>query len=108
MANWGEMVRRIAGTFAVTNSTLLAALNSKSNDGQLQRISMDFAKMLGPRSEGKFQVFNFQETKPLVNGPLGPMAELVCDLSTLMDGADMLTRKGRSAPFLRYHFRMGR
>ena len=85
MVNYAEMFRRIAGIFAVTNSTLLAALNSKSNDGQLERISLDFAKMLGPRSEGKFSAFNFQETRPLLNGPLGPMAELVSHLSLLED-----------------------
>ncbi|PGH11272.1 hypothetical protein AJ79_05007, partial [Helicocarpus griseus UAMH5409] len=66
MAKWGEMLRRIAGIFAVTNSTLLAALDSKHNNGQLEELSVNFAKMLGPSNEGKFQVFSFRETKPLV------------------------------------------
>ena len=106
MANHAEIFRRIAGIFAVTNSTLLAALNSKDNDGQLARMSLDFTKMLGPRSEGKFSTLNFQETKPLLNGPLGPMAELVSDLNLLEDEASMLTLQGCLASFLQHHFRM--
>ncbi|SPO01018.1 uncharacterized protein DNG_03766 [Cephalotrichum gorgonifer] len=38
MANWGELLRRIAGIFAVTNSTLLAALNPDSDNGQLEEL----------------------------------------------------------------------
>lgn len=84
MASWGELLRRIAGIFAVTNSTLLAALNSKSDNGQLEELSGNFVRMLGPSSEGKFQVFSFRETRPLVNGPLGPLAKLVRRLDVLM------------------------
>ena len=77
MANWGELLRRIAGTFAVTNSTLLAALNANNDNGQLEELRGNFDKMLGPRNEGKFRVYSFRETKPLVNGPLGPLSEPV-------------------------------
>ena len=83
MASWGELLRRIAGIFAVTNSAFLAALNSKSDDGKLEELSADFARMLGPSSEGKFQVFSFRETMPLINGPGGPFANLVCRLKAL-------------------------
>jgi hypothetical protein len=84
MANWGELLRRIAGIFAVTNSTLLATLNAKNDNGQLEELRKSFAKMLGPRSEGKFEVYSFRETKPLVNGPLGPVADLVRILNILI------------------------
>jgi hypothetical protein len=84
MANWGELLRRIAGMVVVTNSTLLAALKSKNDNGQLEELRKSFAKMLGPSSEGKFQVFSFRETKPLVNGPLGLAASLVRSPYTLI------------------------
>lgn len=96
MASWGELLRRIAGIFAVTNSTLLAALTTKNDNGQLEELSGNFARMLGPSSEGKFQVFSFRETKPLVNGPLGPVANLVSRLGILMVQPGMLIREGRS------------
>lgn len=83
MASWGELLRRIAGTFAVTNSAFLAALNSKSDNGQLEELSADFARMLGPSNEGKFEVFSFRETKPLINGLRGPSADLVRRLKVL-------------------------
>ncbi|MBE3041071.1 hypothetical protein IMZ48_00475 [Candidatus Bathyarchaeota archaeon] len=83
MANWGELLRRIADIFAVTNSTLLAALNSRSDNRQLEELALSVANMLGPRHEGKFQAFNFRETKPLMNGPLGPAAHLVRELRNI-------------------------
>ncbi|RYP65838.1 hypothetical protein DL770_008915 [Monosporascus sp. CRB-9-2] len=46
MANWGELLRRIAGIFAVTNSTLLAALNSENDNGQLEELRKNFSRML--------------------------------------------------------------
>ncbi|RYP70578.1 hypothetical protein DL771_005397 [Monosporascus sp. 5C6A] len=70
MANWGELLRRIAGIFAVTNSTLLAALNSENDNGQLEELRKNFSRMLGQSSDGKFRVFSFRETKPLGNGPM--------------------------------------
>ncbi|RYP41795.1 hypothetical protein DL767_000811 [Monosporascus sp. MG133] len=70
MANWGELLRRVAGIFAVTNSTLLAALNSENDNGQLEELRKNFSRMLGQSSDGKFRVFSFRETKPLVNGPM--------------------------------------
>lgn len=107
MASWGELLRRIAGIFTVTNATLLAALNSASDDGHLEQLSGDFIKMLGPSNEGKFQVFSFRETRPLANGPLGPLADLVCMLNVLMILARVLIREGCSTQFLQDRFRMG-
>jgi len=95
MASWGELLRRIAGIFAVTNSTLLAALDAKNDNGQLEELRRSFVRMLGPRNEGKFQVFSFRETKPLVSGPLGPVANLVGILRTSIINPKILIR-GRS------------
>ena len=80
MANWGELLRRVASAVFVTNSTLLAALNSKNDNGQLEELGLSFVKMLGPRHEGKLLAFNFRENRPLVNGPLGPASNLVREL----------------------------
>ena len=100
MANWGELLRRIAGIFAVANSSLLAALNSKNDNGQLEELRKNFVRMLGQSSEGKFRVFSFRETKPLVNGPMGPFAKLVRNSSTLIVQAKMLIDEGCSAQVL--------
>jgi hypothetical protein len=78
LADWGELIRRIAGIFTVTSSSLLAALNAQSDDGQLEKLRDDFAKMLGPWHEGKLRVQNFRETKPLLPGFHNPAARLVC------------------------------
>lgn len=87
------MLRRIASIFAVTNSTLLSALDPKSDNGQLEEITEAFDKMLGPGGDGTFQVFSFRESKPVSNGPFGPMTDLVRELSILMhyfsDGANL-------------------
>lgn len=77
LASWGEFLRRIASLGVVTNPSLLAALNSQADNGQLEELQQSFVKMLGPHSERKFSVVNFQETKPLVNWPLGFLARLV-------------------------------
>ncbi|KAK4210686.1 hypothetical protein QBC37DRAFT_447664 [Rhypophila decipiens] len=66
LASWGELLRRMASVFTVTNPKLLAALNSQADNGQLEELRTSFVKMLGPSSEGKFRVFSFRETKPLV------------------------------------------
>jgi hypothetical protein len=81
LASWGELLRRIAGAFKVTSSPLLAALNVQSgDDGQLEKLRDDFAKMLGPRKEGKLEVQNFRETAPLSEAipSLNPASNLVC------------------------------
>ncbi|KAM7210197.1 hypothetical protein V8F06_014418 [Rhypophila decipiens] len=82
LASWGELLRRMASVFTVTNPKLLAALNSQADNGQLEELRTSFVKMLGPSSEGKFRVFSFRETKPLVNGPAGPLATLVVPLAS--------------------------
>jgi hypothetical protein len=85
IANLGEVLRRIAGALKVTNSPLLAALNSKNDDGQLEKLRDDFAKILGPRNEGKMRVENFRETVALSNTvpSVNPAARLVCVLRGL-------------------------
>ncbi|KAM7196630.1 hypothetical protein V8F33_006129 [Rhypophila sp. PSN 637] len=82
LASWGELLRRMASVFTVTNPKLLAALNSQADNGQLEELRRSFVRMLGPSSEGKFRVFSFRETKPLVNGPSGPLATLVVPLAS--------------------------
>ncbi|KAH8802290.1 hypothetical protein F5882DRAFT_514259 [Hyaloscypha sp. PMI_1271] len=67
LADWGELVRRIAGVFRVTNSPLLAALNAQSDNGQLEQLRDDFSKILGPWTEGKIRVQNLRENKPLLS-----------------------------------------
>jgi hypothetical protein len=47
MANWGELLRRIAGIFAVTNSTLLAALNSKNDNGAVGGVKEELFQNAG-------------------------------------------------------------
>ncbi|RYP53732.1 hypothetical protein DL768_001332 [Monosporascus sp. mg162] len=94
MANWGELLRRIAGIFAVTNSTLLAALNSENDNGQLEELRKNFSRMLGQSSDGKFRVFSFRETKPLVNGPM----EWASDLTVPENHRDICKFGGPNDP----------
>ncbi|KAI0097934.1 hypothetical protein GGR51DRAFT_566116 [Nemania sp. FL0031] len=61
LASWGELLTRIGGVFAVTNSKLLTALNTANDNGQLEELRREFSKMLGPQ----LQVVNFRETKPM-------------------------------------------
>ena len=77
IANLGETITRIGSVFSTTNSTLLAALNSKYETGELERLREDFDKMLGPRLEGRFGVVNFREERPLLSKPRTPVAKLV-------------------------------
>ncbi|KAL2064225.1 hypothetical protein VTL71DRAFT_4719 [Oculimacula yallundae] len=65
LADWGELLRRIAGVFRVTNSPLLAALNAQKDNGQLEQLRDDFDKILGQWTEGKIRVLNLRENKPL-------------------------------------------
>lgn len=44
LADSGELLRRIAGVFKVTNSSLLATLNAQRDDGQLEKLRDDFSK----------------------------------------------------------------
>ncbi|CZR60232.1 uncharacterized protein PAC_10128 [Phialocephala subalpina] len=67
LADWGELLRRIAGVFKVTNSPLLAALNAQKDNGQLEQLRDDFSKILGPQNEGKLRVLNLRENKPLLS-----------------------------------------
>lgn len=82
LAAWGDMLRGVSSAFKVTNSPLLNALNSESDDGQLERLRDDFSKLLGPPAEGKLRVQNYRETQPLsVAFPsFNPAADLVCSL----------------------------
>lgn len=53
-------------------------LDSKHDNGELEELRHIFTEMLGPTAENKFQVVNFRETEPLMNGPAGlPTSELV-------------------------------
>lgn len=65
IADWGEMLRRIAGVFKVTNSPLLAALNAQNDNGQLEQLRDDFSKMLGRWNDGKLRAHALRESKPL-------------------------------------------
>ncbi|KAH8901406.1 hypothetical protein GQ53DRAFT_851026 [Thozetella sp. PMI_491] len=103
-AAWGETLRRIAGVFKVTSSPLLAALDAQNDDGQLESLRDSFAKMLGPRSEGKLIVHSFRETAPLSSAlpSVNPASSLIVPLASshiasdwarnpTIDGADHLS-----------------
>jgi hypothetical protein len=93
------MLTRVAGAFTVTNSTLLDALNTQNDNGQLEELKGSFVKMLGPRAEGSFRVFSFRETLPL---KVGPVSSMVCSLPRYTDNPLILTGEGRPIGILSY------
>lgn len=77
LASWGQLLASIGSIFTVKNSKLLAALNAKNDNGQLEELRKDFQKMLGKLQEGRIQVVIFRETKPMSSLSGTPAAKLV-------------------------------
>jgi len=81
LGHWAQQIRGITSLAASTNPSILAALDSTIDDGQLNRLRIDFNKMLGELDQGKFSVYSFQETKPVAPVPHTLGMDLVCLLA---------------------------
>ena len=60
------MATNVVGAVANTNQTVLAALDTSLDNGQLEELRDDFNKMLGRWQDGKFWVQSFRELRPMV------------------------------------------
>lgn len=65
-ASLAQMATNVVGAVANTNQTVLAALDTSLDNGQLEELRDDFNKMLGRWQDGKFWVQSFRELRPMV------------------------------------------